>query len=289
VARRRKTQVRKAASDSVRLKLVTLSNQFTVAVTQPPDPEPPPTGTIIFQDDWESGTISGTRWNFSNDTSGTAVQASNVSYQGTRRCRFEVRRSTGQWRCELRAKIPGWDDSTPIKGREFWIGARYRLGGTYQSNAIGNTMLQLHKSNNGITSTKNQKIILQIMNGDWRLVTRSANLNGGNTTRVSEVLAPTVGEQDIDFVFYFKLDFVHLGASVAQNKAWVNGVQVVDRPGYGNAYDDDHKDTGLPVVGYWKCGAYIPDYQGSTGPDRILYIDQIRVAENGNYALVAPR
>jgi hypothetical protein len=55
VARRRKTQVRKAASDTIRLKLVTLSNQFTVSLTPVTGGARPPPTQIVYND----GALSG--------------------------------------------------------------------------------------------------------------------------------------------------------------------------------------------------------------------------------------
>jgi hypothetical protein len=268
------------------------SAQATAVTLTTPSTEPTP-GTVVFQDDFEAGGINGTRWNTSVDG---VTAPTNVSYFGTRRMKFEVQRALGgaNHRCELRAKIPGWDDGSPIKGAEIWIGARIRLGvnrqgNGYVSNGIGNTILQLHKSNNGSTSTGNPMIVLRIVDGNWRLVTRSANFNGGNTTRIDEILAPTQTDVDINFVFFFKQDWVHLGSSVAENMAWVNGTQILDLPGRGNAYEDYANGTTTQRRGYWKCGLYIPDYQGSTGPDRVLYYDQFRVArDDGSFATVTP-
>jgi hypothetical protein len=55
VARRRKTQVGKAASDTIRLKLVTLSNQFTVSLTPVTGGARPPPTQIVYND----GALSG--------------------------------------------------------------------------------------------------------------------------------------------------------------------------------------------------------------------------------------
>jgi hypothetical protein len=285
VAARKKStkKAAKSATDNIRLKLVTISNTFNVSVNTV---TPPPPGTIVFQDDFESGTISGTKWNI--DTDGTpAQQPTNVLYQGSRRCRFEVRRSAGtQYRCELRAKIPGHDDSTTLIGKEIWWGVRLRLFGPYPSNSIGNTIVQLHKSNNGTATANNPMIVLQAINGNWTLIRRwsttGAEEPGTTQTVVISSYAADV-DQDVDFVMYVRADYRTNG--VGQIRLWKNGtlMQTLNGP---NIYNDTR-------FGYWKTGLYIPGYQGGTSagkPDRILHADQYRFAlSDGSYDLVKPR
>jgi hypothetical protein len=284
VAARKKStkKAAKSATDNIRLKLVTISNTFNVSVNTV---TPPPPGTIVFQDDFEAGGINTNLWNTSVNGS---VQPTNVLYQGTRRMKFEVRRSLGgtNYRCELRAKVPGIDDSTTLIGKEIWLGVRLRLFGPYPSSAIGNTLLQLHKSNNGTATANNPMIIIQAINGNWSLTRRwsTSGAEEPNTTQTVVISSYAADvDQDVDFVMYVRADYRTNG--VGQIRLWKNGTLIHTLNG-PNIYNDTR-------FGYWKTGLYIPSYNGGTSdgkPDRILHADQYRFAlSDGSYDLVKPR
>jgi hypothetical protein len=223
-------------------------------------------------DDWSSGTINTNRWNTSVNG---AVSPSNVLLDGSRRCKFEVRRSSGSanYRCELRAKTPGWDGTAPIKGRICRLGMRVRLASPYASHPDHNLVMQMHKMVGGTAGASQPMISLSAIGGNWEYVRRWSpdGTQGMKTERRHNLgsYSTDIGN-DVDWAFYWVLDYDTNG--VGYQRIDKNGVTVLDLAG-GNAY----RDAG---VGYFKFGLYISQYQTVTGPDRIVHHDDIRIFTN---------
>lgn len=250
----------------------------------------PPVADLIFEQDFEAltngqTTFSGLNLTISTNGTGTPTVSTTTAHGGTKSLRNQVIRSGGasNYRSELR--INAATDNEVSQGQEMWTGFAVRLAAPYESDDLGNTVFQWHQPapphpDDDADTITQPMLIVQVMNGRWQVTKRWAACQPTTNSCKNHLtydLGPYTADQWVEWVIHIVWDWTSAG----ELEVWKDGTKVVDVSG-AIGYNNSR-------AAYAKFGLYIPAYQNNDGPDRTVYHDSIKVAdESGSYEAVAP-
>lgn len=181
-------------------------------------------------------------------------------------------------------------------GPVYWFGMKTYTPADRENDTSGEVIIQWHDWPDAGENWKNAAICIMIevvsgvaryrlkVKADSKAITPPAGTAGRYTVDDSYDLgtvAATAGTW-VDWVFRMKWGY----DSTGETTLWMNGTQVVNVIGKGNAFNDAKGP-------YFKCGMYKWDWETATdtGADvRLIYFDDIRIAAGPDavYASVAP-